>query len=537
MDKTMKIAIILTAMDKMSSVVNNAVNRTQKKLKSFETGLNHFGNKAFIAGGLGTAFFGETIKLAEESEKAANIARQIWSNMGDKTGEAFRQAEESAIALAPKIGVVHEKIEAVTSQLAIFTKVSDEQARKTGIFQNAIIAAYNAQALGFGDAESNIKRFGMALQDPAQYLERLARAGIYFSKQQKEQIKNLQLSGHLHKAQEMILGQLQKRFGKVARAAVNESERARVAWHERMVQIGTKLLPIFNRVATWFLDKAIPAITAFIDKHPKLVRWLAIASVALLVMGAAAKVLAFGIFTISSVVGIASKAFTYLGQTIVFIGRLFLGCPILLIIAAIAVAVYLVIKNWSKIRAFFIRLWDGIKNFTRAAWKIILAVILAPFKAIIWLWNKISAFFLNIWNGIVGIAKKIWKAIGDAITAPIVWIQKKWDDFREWFKKLWEDIQNMAKSMQYGQGKGLEFAKSASMANAGGGGSLNVFNSSPTPALAPRAGNSSISLNYSPTINGAAGETGIMNMLKGHQQDMLKMITEAQRKNNRTKFN
>ena len=128
----MKIAIILTAIDKMSSVIDKAINRSSRKLKTIEklhAGLNNLGDKAIIAGGVSTAFFASTINAAEESEKAARISERIWRNQGDITGAAAKSAEEYAKTLAPLIGIAHEKIQAVESQLAVYRNVSDQVAR------------------------------------------------------------------------------------------------------------------------------------------------------------------------------------------------------------------------------------------------------------------------------------------------------------------------------------------------------------------------------------------------------------------------
>lgn len=64
-----------------------------------------------------------------------------------------------------------------------------------------------------------------------------------------------------------------------------------------------------------------------------------------------------------SFIGMLTKlggTFMWLGRTIFSIGQLLLANPILLAVALIATAVYLIYKNWTPIKAFFTDIWDSI---------------------------------------------------------------------------------------------------------------------------------------------------------------------------------
>lgn len=74
---------------------------------------------------------------------------------------------------------------------------------------------------------------------------------------------------------------------------------------------------------------------------------------------------------------------------------------VLLAIAAVGAAVYLVIKHWDKITAFFGRLWDGVKNIFDTAWdwivdgakwaaNVIIGFLNAPMKGLEMLINGIG---------------------------------------------------------------------------------------------------------------------------------------------------
>ena len=106
--------------------------------------------------------------------------------------------------------------------------------------------------------------------------------------------------------------------------------------------------------------------------------------------------------------------------------------PVLAVIAGIGALVavgVLVVKHWNKIKAFFVNLWEGIKNifktaidwvisnldnkFVQAALVVIAPIVGIPL-AIIKNWDAIKNFFVNLWEGIKNI-----------FTAGIDWIRNK----------------------------------------------------------------------------------------------------------------
>ena len=98
--------------------------------------------------------------------------------------------------------------------------------------------------------------------------------------------------------------------------------------------------------------------------------------------------------------------------------------PILAIIgvvALLAAGVYLLIKHWSSVTAFFSKVWEKVKvvfgQFMQwfKGWGKYLIVPLMPFIGIPLLiiqnWSKITAFFAKIWAGIKGSFSKAWNWI------------------------------------------------------------------------------------------------------------------------------
>lgn len=544
-DKLLKISVILTAVDKMSEIISRSVEKSQSKLKRFQHGLNSFGNYALIAGSAGVEFFHKTIEEAEQSEKAAHIAERVWKNMGDKTGEAFKKAHQFAEDLAPQIGIFHDEIERVESKLAIFGKVSDEMARKSGFFNRTVIAAFNAQALGFGDAEDNIKRFGMALQDPDQYLKRLTRSGIYFNKTTIDQIKHLQKSGNLHKAQSIILNQLDKRFGGVAISGVTAAEKLSVKWREFKVYIGEKLLPVWDKLIEKLM-KVVDQVEKFTAAHPKLVKWLAASAVGLLALGVAAKVVAFIMTPFSAIWGLAGKALLFFGADVTIANKLLMATGIGLILTAIAVAAYLIIDNWSAIKKFFADIWNSISSGAKKAWKWIVDK-----------WNGLGKWFRGLWDGVKRIASSVWNGIVNAITRPIKWIKEKWTELKNWFKNLWAEIfggmPSYGKAFGFDPNKKIPLQENPALSRAFGISiPKKIINNNdtltkvlqpvyvkPSPAPIPQrsAGIGATNLYYSPTLHYTGdNKDDFKKMLDDHAQHIVRITTEVQRKRDRTKF-
>jgi len=82
-------------------------------------------------------------------------------------------------------------------------------------------------------------------------------------------------------------------------------------------------------------------------------------------------------------------------------------------IAAIAAGVYAIIKNWAPIKAFFGRVWEGIKSAFSAGFEFIKSIFLryTPIGQVIAAWQPISAFFSSLWDGITAVFEAAWQVI------------------------------------------------------------------------------------------------------------------------------
>lgn len=422
MDKAFKIAVMLSAYDKLSTVVNSAVDKSERKLKGFQKSTSHFAEKmerGMILGEGGKQFLESSIAAAEESEIAEKRLKQVFKSMGEQNDEAAEKALAYANTLQFQIGIEDEVIAATQAKIATFKSVSNEAGRMAGIFDRATAAAFDMQATGFGDASSNAVQLGKALEDPIKGITALRRSGITFTDAEKSKIKVLVEGNKKLDAQKLILKAVEKQVGGVSKATATTASKAKVSWSEVMETIGKHLLPVVNQLATFLTSKVIPAVKGFIEKNPVLVKVLGAVSVALLAVGSAARVVSFILST----------------------------NPIVLIITAIATAAYLIYDNWGAIKKWFINLWEGIKNIFKKTWEWIKHMFLnyTPYGLIIKHWDKIKAWFSNLWQWVKNIFLKTWEWIKNMFLnyTPHGLIIKHWDKIVAFFRDLWDKVKNI----------------------------------------------------------------------------------------------
>lgn len=563
-DTNLKIAVVLSAVDKMSSVIKSATSGSISKLDAFSKKANAVADKSFEvgrkAGAMGLAIaapLGLAVKAAEESEIANKRLENIFKSMGDATGKAAKEAEAYASKLQMVIGVEDEEIQAAQAKIATFGKVSSATARMAGIFDRATNAAFDMASAGFGDAAGNAVQLGKALEDPIKGITALAKSGVTFTAQEKNKIKTLVESGKHLEAQKIVLKAIEKQVGGTAKATATTSAKAKAAFGEVAESVGRILLPQVNAL----MNKIIPVLNKvikWIEENPKLAQTIAFVAAGLAALCIVVSAVSFVVGACSTAVAGLSAAFSFL-----------MANPIILFIAAIAAAAYAIYKNWDKIKAFFIDMWEGVKNAFKKAWDWIINLpFMAPIKLIIDNWGKIKAFFTDIWDSVkkkfmdfflwidgvpkrmynagANIVKSIWEGIKSFINKPIEMIKNMVTKIREYLPfspakvgplrdihkiRLVETIAENIKPNALT--KAMKVTTAAAMVAV-------------TPMAGKAAGNISGSsggganVNYSPNITIMGGsptaKEDFKKMLKDHEKDITKLIEEANRKANRGKL-
>jgi hypothetical protein len=237
-----------------------------------ETGLNKLGKSAkrlakigaaaFAAVGAGAVVMGK--KLLDAGERAATSnarIEQITKSMGQFEG-ATDQVTDRLVKLAEKtaklVGVDQNLIKEGQALLLTFKSVSADADTVGGVFDRATKAAIDLAAAGFGSVTTNSIQLGKALEDPIKGLAALGKSGVTFTDEQKELIKTLVETGKVAEAQEIILKAVETQVGGTAEATANASDRMKVAFSQLQESLGQRLLPVFEKFATFFIDTLIP---------------------------------------------------------------------------------------------------------------------------------------------------------------------------------------------------------------------------------------------------------------------------------------
>jgi len=132
-------------------------------------------------------------------------------------------------------GLTGQQIERMSAQIALATLETETGVRQAAmrllsfrdisgqVFEDVLKAAADMAALGFGTVESEAVKLAKALEDPAQALTSLSRAGIIFTRQQRAMIISMVESGDRLGAMERILENVNKRVGGAAEAAARNT--------------------------------------------------------------------------------------------------------------------------------------------------------------------------------------------------------------------------------------------------------------------------------------------------------------------------
>ena len=242
------------------------------------------------AGAAAVAFGASSLKAAEEAEQVQKRVAAVIKATGGAANVTAKEIDKFASAQQFLVGVDDEVLKKSYGILLTFKNVRNEVGKGNDIFNRTAKSLADLAAAGFGSTDSAAKAMGKALNDPIKGVTALSRAGITFSEDQKKMIKSLVETGDLLGAQKIILGEVESQVGGVAAAGVTSSEKMKIAFGEVQEQLGTALLPVFEKVSQWFLDKGIPALQQFLkwskENQPAVLAFAAALSVLVLAIGA-----------------------------------------------------------------------------------------------------------------------------------------------------------------------------------------------------------------------------------------------------------
>ena len=317
------------------------------------------------------------------------------------------------------------------------------------------------------------------------------------------------------------------------------------------IEFGTTLLPMLND-AIKALRPIIMDVSRWIRENQKLVSSIGAAlavfagfslalSGVMAVVGGVARAVEVGMFVfqnLSKGVGMVVKVFNILRLVV-------LANPVLAIITAIGLAVFIIYKNWNTIGPWFAKLWEGVKKIFWKLWEWLKYFFLnfTLYGLIIKHWGDITKIASRFYNAGVGIVKALWNGIKSLAMKPVEAIRDVVTKMREYlpfspakvgpFRDLHKVkiVQTIAQAITPAP---LTRAM-GSVARA----AADVL--APTPAMQAAGGGGGITVNFQPNITWQGGvteqnKTDLLAMLRQYEGELVKMVETAMDRKQRAKY-
>lgn len=248
---------------------NAQLRASEKALGSFDARLDKTQSRAYRAGQqIGTGIkAGAAIAAGAIGFLAANVGLGLKSlseleSITTQTNAVLKSTKGVSGETAKSIRALAEQYESLNATIDDKVIQSGENLLLTfrnirkDAFEPALRAALDMNtALGRGESglQGTIQQLGVALNDPIKGLTRLQRAGIIFTKQQKDQITTAVKAGDTFKAQTIILDELNRRYGGSFLAGGNTTTgkiaKFKDAIEDLQKALATALLPTIGKVA------------------------------------------------------------------------------------------------------------------------------------------------------------------------------------------------------------------------------------------------------------------------------------------------
>lgn len=468
---TLKLAFILSATDKMSRIIDEAVKKSTDKLSAFERTTGKIGRSMTKAGnvmlGASAAVGGSILAVGKSTADYAGDMYDMARGAGIGV-EAFQK-----LAYAGRMsGVETEKLSAslvkfdrmvaeaaggnktymqTFEDLGIKIKDSAGNLRQPNeIFEDVADIFHNTED-GIGKTALAVELFGKSGADLIPMLND-GKAGLKAFYAEAERL-GLVLSDETTAKGDAFSDQLE-----------NIGEQVKGV----KLQLGAALIPALSAAAEK-ISKVIDKITRWVQENPELVatigniamttgKWIAILGTAAIAIGSVTFIVGqFGkVFRIvSDSIKIGTKIVSeYKNGMLLFRMQYALfsvwskiaaagqwvfntslyGCPVVWIVAgimAIIAAVVLLVKYWDEVAAWFKKLWDAIVGIFKAAWEAIKKV-----------WSTVTGWFSNLWGRIKAGAGKAWDGIKNTISKAREGVQKAWGSVKGWFSNLWGNVKS-----------------------------------------------------------------------------------------------
>ncbi len=194
------------------------------------------GLAAGAALGVLTVGLKSSLEHAAEAERSQNKLIAVLKATGNASGLTAKQLIEFSDEIEASTLATAEEVQDAATVLTRFTSITGEN------FKTTIRLAQDLGATMGGDLQSRVLMLGKALEDPAERMALLNRAGVQLSDSQKELIERFAETGEQAKAQAIILDALQTSVGGTgaaeAKGVTGAANRLSDAWGNMLENIG-----------------------------------------------------------------------------------------------------------------------------------------------------------------------------------------------------------------------------------------------------------------------------------------------------------
>lgn len=468
---TLKLAFILSATDKMSRIIDEAVKKSTDKLSAFERTTSKIGRSMMKAG---------TVMLSASAAVGGSILA-VGKSTADYAGDMYDMARGAGIGVEAfqKLAYAGRMSGVETEKLSASLVKFDRMVAEATGGNKTYMQTFEDLGIKIKDSAGNLRQPNEIFEDVADIFHntedgigKTALAVELFGKSGADLIPMLNdgkagLKAFYAEAERLGLALSNEMIAK-GDAFSDQLENIGEQVKGVKLQLGAALIPALS-AATEKISKVIDKITKWVQENPELAatigniamttgKWIAILGTAAIAIGSVAFITlqfrkAFRAMSDAVTIGIsifknikntflvvdkAMKGYTKTQKLATVATRLFNKAlkanPFLTIISliiALGAVVYSVIKNWDKIAAWFKKLWDDIVGIFKAAWEAIKKV-----------WSTVTGWFSNLWGGIKAGAGKAWEGIKNTINKAREGVQKAWGSVKGWFSNLWGNVKS-----------------------------------------------------------------------------------------------
>ncbi|HEK0438441.1 TPA: phage tail tape measure protein [Proteus mirabilis] len=404
----------------------------------------------FTRANVNLAMLGDTMKYVAPPASSLGVDLETTAAAAGKLGDAGIQASTAGTSLKSIFG----RLAAPTSEVSKALKeINLKTTDSKGNFREftEILVELDKKTKGMGNAQ---------------------RAGLFKKLAGEEAFSSLMVlvdqasTGSLQKLIAELKaskGEAQKVAGTMTDNLSGDMKNLQSAWEDLGIQIfdgidsplrqiSQSITSVISKVGVWMKEnpeqaKTLTMVGLAIAGIITTLGVLSLSIAAMLGPLAAAK-LSLSILGIkgSGALTLLLKPIKLLGSAFLGLGKAMLANPILLAIAAIAGAIYLIYKNWDTIGPYVYKVWDTVKKYTAIAWQALKDTIKSAWEAIKYIffnWTPLG-LIIKHWDSIVSYTQTTWTMIKTKISD--VWegikttLKNGWNNIVKSVQETWETI-------------------------------------------------------------------------------------------------